>query len=428
MNLSKIKKGGFSLIELLVVISIIGLITTIALTNFAEIRKKGQNAAQLAHVNQYQTALELFFQDHGYYPGTELNKTYCLGNNCVYEGNPIAGSENLAFNTSASMGLADTNPKSQVAAVDVITEYVSSIPESPVKVTYGDHEYQGVFYECLTLERKDGAPIGCKEAIIQIPVYGTKCNGIESSAKDVGTQTALCFVQAGYIEEATTESGGPGPTGPARCQNSEATNYGEEGECIMPATCDTEGALNRGQAGACQFPPERCDNDQATNYGQEGECEFAQSNICNDPNASNYGSEGECVINQQPTTCTTEGATNYGQEGECVFPINVCDNPEASNYGQEGLCVLPPSVCDQPSASNYGQQGECIYPEPTTCQNTEATNYGQEGACEFAPPPICDNTDATNYGQEGECMFSDPTPEPTPDPTPPPDCTEEGSC
>jgi general secretion pathway protein G len=62
------KQFGFTLIELLVVISIIGLLSSVVMTNLDGVRKKGRDARRIEDLRQIRNALELYFQDHGYYP------------------------------------------------------------------------------------------------------------------------------------------------------------------------------------------------------------------------------------------------------------------------------------------------------------------------------------------------------------------------
>jgi len=60
---------GFTLIELLVVISIIGLLSSLAVVSLNSARIKARDAKRLADVRQVQTAIELFFNERGFYPG-----------------------------------------------------------------------------------------------------------------------------------------------------------------------------------------------------------------------------------------------------------------------------------------------------------------------------------------------------------------------
>lgn len=72
-------KRGFTLIELLVVIAIIGLLSTLAVVALGSARAKGRDARRIADVKQYQTALELFYADYGYYPGQGETTPVVLG-------------------------------------------------------------------------------------------------------------------------------------------------------------------------------------------------------------------------------------------------------------------------------------------------------------------------------------------------------------
>lgn len=61
-------KKGFTLIELLVVIAIIGLLSTLSILALNTARARSRDARRLADVRQIQTALEMYFNDLGYYP------------------------------------------------------------------------------------------------------------------------------------------------------------------------------------------------------------------------------------------------------------------------------------------------------------------------------------------------------------------------
>lgn len=62
------KQKGFTLIELLVVISIIGLLSTVAMTSLNGARVKTRDAKRISDVEQIKLALEVYYNDHGYYP------------------------------------------------------------------------------------------------------------------------------------------------------------------------------------------------------------------------------------------------------------------------------------------------------------------------------------------------------------------------
>lgn len=63
-------QSGFTLIEILVVISIIGMISTVAVTAVATARTKARDAKRRADLAQLQKGLELYFNTNGVYPCT----------------------------------------------------------------------------------------------------------------------------------------------------------------------------------------------------------------------------------------------------------------------------------------------------------------------------------------------------------------------
>ncbi len=71
------KKGGFTLIELMVVIAIIALMSTIVLSALTTAKARSRNAKRLQIVKQYANALELYRSDNGGYPN--YSSPYCLG-------------------------------------------------------------------------------------------------------------------------------------------------------------------------------------------------------------------------------------------------------------------------------------------------------------------------------------------------------------
>lgn len=59
---------GFTLIELLVVIAIISLISSIVLASLNSAKMKARDARRIQDLSQIRTALELYYNENGYYP------------------------------------------------------------------------------------------------------------------------------------------------------------------------------------------------------------------------------------------------------------------------------------------------------------------------------------------------------------------------
>ena len=95
MSSYKNRSRGFTLIELLVVIAIIGILASVVLASLNSAREKSRNASYAAQLKQYQSALEMYFADHGTYPivsGYACIGTGHEGNSCTYGGTYPEGS------------------------------------------------------------------------------------------------------------------------------------------------------------------------------------------------------------------------------------------------------------------------------------------------------------------------------------------------
>lgn len=67
--LKKIK--GFTLVELLIVIAIIGVLSALLMANFIGVRQRARDAQRKANVRQIQSALELYRSDQSRYPKSD---------------------------------------------------------------------------------------------------------------------------------------------------------------------------------------------------------------------------------------------------------------------------------------------------------------------------------------------------------------------
>ncbi len=69
IKILKLNKG-FTLVELLIVIAIIGVLASLLMVNFVGIRQRARDAQRKSDLRQIQSALELYRSDQGEYPKT----------------------------------------------------------------------------------------------------------------------------------------------------------------------------------------------------------------------------------------------------------------------------------------------------------------------------------------------------------------------
>ncbi len=76
-------KSGFTLIELMVVISIIGLLSSVVLASLKDAKDKAMITKTLVEMKSLETALEMYRNQFGKYPGEELNYNHDDDDDCI---------------------------------------------------------------------------------------------------------------------------------------------------------------------------------------------------------------------------------------------------------------------------------------------------------------------------------------------------------
>jgi prepilin-type N-terminal cleavage/methylation domain-containing protein len=78
----KKRNQGFTIVELLIVIVVIGILALLVITTYSGIQAKARNSKRSADVKSLQTQIEAYFSQNGYYPNrTNMNSDTWLDTN-----------------------------------------------------------------------------------------------------------------------------------------------------------------------------------------------------------------------------------------------------------------------------------------------------------------------------------------------------------
>jgi prepilin-type N-terminal cleavage/methylation domain-containing protein len=158
-------KKGFTLVELLVVISIIGFLSTVILVGFSGLREKTRDIKRVGVLDQTQKALETYYLRYKYYPNISQGGT-CEVQTCTNGDGwetlrTILQNEGLMNSLPAKSDgyiyCSDKTSNSQ--------EYVlKSVLETNYEALNGPNDFDGYFYtdwSCDDLACSDGARNFC---------------------------------------------------------------------------------------------------------------------------------------------------------------------------------------------------------------------------------------------------------------------------
>ena len=80
MSFSTFQKG-FSLVELLIVMAIMGVLSIVAVSSFTSTQRQARDARRKSDLVQVSKAVELYYNDYGVYPNDSNGKIAGCGNN-----------------------------------------------------------------------------------------------------------------------------------------------------------------------------------------------------------------------------------------------------------------------------------------------------------------------------------------------------------
>lgn len=112
-------RHGFTLVELLVVISIIGILSRLLFANYGELRERGRDSSRKSAMQQMRNSLRLYYNDFQRYPADSTDGEI---SGCGENGIGICA-WGTAFATNT-------------------TQYMSALPLDPLNVAPYQYEYQ----------------------------------------------------------------------------------------------------------------------------------------------------------------------------------------------------------------------------------------------------------------------------------------------
>ena len=182
--------SGFTLVELLVVISIIAVLVSIVLGYISDARTKARNTALISEVHEQQNTLGLFLTDHDGYPpipgGSSVANIACLTVGCEFAGQTPASLVSLNKTPTEVAKI----PASSLAATAVLATYSKGDTSITDTIAIAGQDYKGLMYYC----DQDNGTICTGLARIYYPVRGTyngACGNGHTEAND--GVNSLCY-------------------------------------------------------------------------------------------------------------------------------------------------------------------------------------------------------------------------------------------
>jgi len=139
------KRSGFTLVEVLVVLSIIAVLSAVVYANFAEGRAQGRDAKRQSDLRNLQTAIELYRQDNGRYP-----------ERCPTTGSSWSGQVGTSYECTDGSGMY---------ILDLAPKYIRSLPsDSRLQGANSGYVYavnsEGTVYKIMAKNTVESETVG----------------------------------------------------------------------------------------------------------------------------------------------------------------------------------------------------------------------------------------------------------------------------
>jgi prepilin-type N-terminal cleavage/methylation domain-containing protein len=350
----KIAQRGFSLIELLVVISIIALLAGILLTSIKRAQAKAADSQQLANIQQIKLAMQLYFNDHGGYPvcPNDSDPTLCCigGNTCKLDTISVNGA--LTELTAYQHGHTEDQPQMALA-------YYATKLTTPI------------VYLCGNTDNSSGFPLcGTSDALVGYYTNGVwgvhpvdlGDNGNETPGNDGGSNGS------GTVPV----NSDPNTYG---CTDPNASNWNpnagvDNNSCVYGDT-DSDGFTNDfDNCPALYDTTNACTDTDGDNVADNHDtCPYDFYNTCNNPPPPPP---------PPPTGCTDPAYVEYGSSNPCSTPVNNGSGSGSDNPPPPPP-PPPPTGCTDPAYVEYGSSNPCSTPV-STGDGSGTTGSGGSGS------------------------------------------------
>ncbi|MDQ5932057.1 MAG: ral secretion pathway protein [Patescibacteria group bacterium] len=120
MKIARVSRSGFTIVELLVVIVVIGILAAITIVAYAGVQQRSRDADRKTDVATITKALELFYTDNGTYP-------LIIGSGS----STINGSWSTSADSSWTLANSQVHPYYSSLSSALVPKYISKLPRDP---------------------------------------------------------------------------------------------------------------------------------------------------------------------------------------------------------------------------------------------------------------------------------------------------------